>query len=108
MKTIKLMPDYQCWPLWWAEKDQVGNIDPKQLPLSISTQQALLRWADTYDKSLNMEDPASSPPWTAEESANFEKEGLRLWRVLRKELKDNYRVLYFSQLTHQLEYPKDS
>ncbi len=37
MKRIKLMADYDCYPLWLDSDDEVGNIDPDVLPISDST-----------------------------------------------------------------------
>lgn len=34
MKTIKLMADYDCFPLWKSSPGEVGNIDPEDLPIS--------------------------------------------------------------------------
>ncbi|MBO8215150.1 hypothetical protein [Acinetobacter nosocomialis] len=34
-KLIKLMPDYQCYPLWeYDEFGLVANLNPKDLPIS--------------------------------------------------------------------------
>lgn len=58
MRVIKLMADYQCFPLWEASPGAVGNIDPKDLPISLSLQRELMVWAEKFDATLNMQDPA--------------------------------------------------
>jgi hypothetical protein len=93
MKTIKLMADYYCHPLWHVSADEFGDIDPSDLPLSNELQAALGRWALTYDATLNMEAPQDSgfPSDALEES--FKAEGRRLADCLRQELGNQYVVV---------------
>ncbi|MEA5618540.1 hypothetical protein VB711_11930 [Cronbergia sp. UHCC 0137] len=98
IEKIKLMADYGCYPLWWVSPDKVGNIDPETLPLSQETITRLEKWEESYNASLNWEDPANSPDLSPEEEAAFEEEGISLWKQLQKELAPNYEVVYFSEL----------
>lgn len=94
---IKLMADYGCDPLWWADDDTVGNIDPIKLPLSQETISRLTEWAKVYNTTLNWADPADSPGFESEaDEVAFEKEGISLWKQLQQELALNYQVIYFS------------
>ncbi|MDF5722062.1 MAG: hypothetical protein PUP91_16565 [Rhizonema sp. PD37] len=94
---IKLMADYGCDPLWWAEADKVGNIDPQKLPLLQKTISRLHKWALAYNATLNWSDPASSQGFSSiEADAAFEEEGISLWKQLQQELALNYEVVYFS------------
>lgn len=95
-KTIKLMPDYGCHALWWEELDLVGNIDPETLPLSQETIKRLDAWANAYDATLDIADPANSPGFLNDLEEDFEREGISLWQQLQKELSPAYEVLYFS------------
>jgi hypothetical protein len=97
-EKIKLMADYGCDPLWWADADKVGNIDPARLPLSQETINRLRKWASAYNATLNWQDPANSPDLSPEEEAAFEEEGISLWKQLQTELAPNYQVVYFSEL----------
>ncbi|MCY4137170.1 MAG: hypothetical protein OXF56_02755 [Rhodobacteraceae bacterium] len=90
--TIKLMADYDCWPLW--NLTEVDNVDPETLPLSIATKQALSDWQQALDRTLNRDDPLQSGFETPEEEVAFNTEGWRLWDRLRKELPD-FKVVYF-------------
>lgn len=94
---IKLMADYECSPLWWADVDKVGDINLDAMPLSKETIASLEKWADIYNAKLNREDPASSGFSTPEAEVSFEKEGISLWKQLQKELAPDYEVLYFSE-----------
>ena len=82
-QTIKLMADYDCWPLWWAGEHDPGNIDPATLPLSSQTLARLERWSDTFDTTLNLSDPCASGFPTPAALAAFEQEGAALWLQLR-------------------------
>jgi hypothetical protein len=41
LRKIKLMPDYQCFPLW--DMEEPDNLDPKDLPLNKDTIASLLK-----------------------------------------------------------------
>lgn len=101
-KKIRLMTDYGCYPLWWDEPDQVGDLDPESLPLSQEIIQRLYDWADAFDARLNLADPSDSPEVTPEEVERFEWEGLSLWKQLDQELSPDYEVVYFSSHFHQI------
>jgi hypothetical protein len=95
-QQIKLMADYNCWPLWWWGDHDPDNIDPSTLPLSPETIMRLRRWAAAFSATLNRADPASSdfPSDAAFEA--FEAEGEELWHLLREELAPDYTVCYYS------------
>lgn len=101
-EKIKLMADYECYPLWWASSGKAGDIDPETMPLSEETVSRLGKWADIYDAKLNWEDPNSSGFPTLEAKAAFEQEGISLWKQLQKELAPDYEVIYFSEQLRQV------
>lgn len=93
MRTIKLMADYQCFPLWEVSPEIVGNINPQDLPISSMLKQALMMWAAKFDATLNMDDPVSSG-FGSERAANeFREEGDALAQRLQEELGKNYVVV---------------
>ncbi|PKE27836.1 hypothetical protein CWS43_24470 [Rahnella sp. AA] len=94
MKIIKLMADYQCFPLWEASPGVVGNIDPRDLPISEALQVRLLEWASVYDCTLDMNDPAFSGFEHAELAESFKKNGLELVTMLQTELGTEYSVIH--------------
>lgn len=96
MQQIKLMADYDCWPVWWAGDAESGNIDPSNLPLSAATIARLEVWAAMFDATLNRDDPASSDFPGDEAFEVFEDEGQALWRQLCDELAPEYQVRYYS------------
>lgn len=92
MKPIKLMPDYQCFPLWDMTPGAYGDLDPKALPISELLQGQLMDWARAYDETLNLEDPVNSGFVTVDAKNAFEAEGMRLADRLREELGSQFEV----------------
>jgi hypothetical protein len=106
LQRIKLMPDYNCYPLW--DRDDGGDIEPWELPLSEATIERLLNWQDIYDATIDWDDPASAGFASEKEKRVFEREGISLWNKLQKELGDEYEIVYFSQLQQRVLNPYKS
>ncbi|RZI56585.1 MAG: hypothetical protein EOP37_23695 [Rubrivivax sp.] len=81
-KKLKLMADYQCFPLW-GDGD---NIDPASLPISDRLCEDLMTWALAFDATLVMDDPLSSGFPTEVDELEFKREGHRLKERLQAEL----------------------
>ncbi|WP_049228227.1 MULTISPECIES: hypothetical protein [Neisseriaceae] len=94
MKKIKLMPDYNCFPIWGMDDDNFGNIDPYSLPISKSLAEELLGWANKYDETLNIDEPLNSGFENIEKENIFKDEGEKLFKKLKLELGDQYTVIY--------------
>ena len=94
MRTIKMMADYECFPLWEASPGQVGNIDPATLPISKHLQDDLLSWAAAYDLTLNREDPLSSGFSTPQQEEAFRKTAQELAYRLKTELGSDHSVTW--------------
>ena len=96
-KRIKLMAEYSSPPLWWDEPEHVGPIDPTKLPISADLLERLMKWAELYDRQLNIADPKSSHFLRGEDLDDFERVGREIWKRLREELAPHYEVVYFSE-----------
>ena len=94
MKSIKVMPDYECHALWHHNSDLVGDIDPHDLPISDGLAEEFDAWAIEFDRTLNFDDPASSIDMSPEEKTKFIEKGYELAVRLKSELKD-VEVLYY-------------
>lgn len=94
---IKLMPDYCAYPLWGIDPDNIGNINPYDLPLTPETIKSLESYAAEYNAGLNWDDPGNTPDPTLAEINAFEAAGITLWERLDQELSKDYEVFYFSQ-----------
>jgi hypothetical protein len=90
LKTIKLMADYHCHPLWHVSADVVGDIDPSDLPISSALRAELADWAQAYDETLNMDAPQNSGFSSEASEESFKAEGRRLAECLRQELGSEY------------------
>lgn len=99
-KTLKLMTDYDCFPLW--DVNDGLNIVPDSLPLPEEIKLRLERWAKYYDETLSRDDPLSSKFRSEEEELAFENEGKALWQILKEELGADYKVIYFSNLESKI------
>jgi hypothetical protein len=93
MNQIKLMADYDCFPLWGFIDGEFGNIDPNELLLSEDIKTQLLQWAKIYDSTLDKNDPSNSGFVSIESELEFKKFGDKLAQQLRLELGDTYLVL---------------
>jgi hypothetical protein len=83
---IKVMPDYECSPLWWDEPDRVGNIRPEDIGLSETLATDIWAWASIFDAALNDEDPRFSDFRSEAEAAEFHERGRLLTARIAAEL----------------------
>ncbi|MGX1173637.1 hypothetical protein [Pseudomonas sp. R151218B TE3479] len=93
MKYIKLMADYQCFPIWDMSPDEYGDIDPCELPISKELQVRILKWAAIYDETLDVDYPPNSGFKSEEAEHEFRREGERLAIMLREELGADFSVV---------------
>jgi hypothetical protein len=91
MKTIKLMPDYGCNPLWWSG-DDYGEVDFNEIPISEKMKLKLNEWASKYDKTFDKNNPQHSGFDTQAQIDDFLTEGENLFSQLKKELGENYNL----------------
>lgn len=101
MSAIKLMPDYDCYPLWYYESDDVGVINPEELGLPEQLVKDLLAWADAFDDTLNRSDPIKSGFATQAAHEDFVKQGLALAQQLKQVLPDTP-IYYFNDIDGSL------
>jgi len=92
MRTLKLMADYDCWPLWEASPGLIGNVDPGDLPISQSLNDRLARWATDFDATLDRDNPIQSGFSTSEDEAAFLARGTALGTELQAELGPTFQV----------------
>jgi hypothetical protein len=102
-RILKLMADYDCFPIWEVFSDGIENITPDSLPISDDLKKDLHTWSDVYDQTLNIDDPESSGFVDAQSEQKFEIEGKRLWSELRSQLQTTCQILYFSEIDHELK-----
>jgi hypothetical protein len=86
VRSIKLMTDYGCFPVWEIDSAAPRNIDPQSLPISARLKADLEAWAASYDATLNLDDPAASGFHDADEEVAFRRTGVELGARLTAEL----------------------
>ena len=102
MKHIKLIPDYDCHPLWHHQSKEVGNIDPETLGISSSLVRRLNSWQQEYNQTQNREDPIRSGFTEKETEAAFVAVGYKLANDLNQEL-PSVNIVYYD-ISKQSEY----
>lgn len=93
MKTLKLMADYQCHPLWDMTPGKYGDINPNDLPISEDLKSKLAKWAYLYDETMDMDDPIKSGFRSENEAAEFIRFGNEIAGELMSELGENFSVI---------------
>lgn len=92
MKYIRLMADYQCYPIWNMSPGEYGDMAPCELPISKELQRRLLKWASIYDETLDSDYPPNSGFKSDKLESEFRREGERLLISLREELGAEFSV----------------
>jgi len=55
MKLLRLSPDYFCYPIWHDDSaitEDLGDIDPRSLPITDSLADNLIFWSDWFGKGV--------------------------------------------------------
>ena len=91
---IRVMPDYDCAPLWW-DQGEVGNIRPEELGLSNGLCTELWAWAATFDATLVRDDPIKSGFDSDADERAFDERGRSLSKRVAAELGEEARVRYW-------------
>lgn len=84
---IKVMADYETYPLWALDEDLFGDFAPEELNLSPKLTRDLNDWAKAFNTSYDPDDPAVSR-WSDEERAAHEAKARMLAVRLARERPD--------------------
>ena len=93
-RSLKLMADYDCSPLWEQTETGMDNIDPENLPISQGLRDALNAWAHRYNNTLDRNDPCRSGFPIPEAEAAFNADGQALLDRLKEELGQEYTLTF--------------
>ena len=94
IRSLKLMADYECSPLWEQTETGTDNIDPDNLPISQGLRDALNAWAEQYDDTLDRDDPRRSGFPNPEAEVTFNANGRALLDNLQSELGQEYTLTF--------------
>jgi hypothetical protein len=89
MKKIKLMADYNSWPLWYDDLNDeynVGSFDPNSWPISSSLSLDLEEWQKKFNSTIDMDNPSDAGFNSYQELECFIEEGRSLKKRLEIEL----------------------
>ena len=94
-KKIKLIADYECYPLWeYDELGLIGNLNPEDLPISKELIKTLDDWSEIFDETYNKDDPIKSGFACLEDELKFKTLGEILSKRLKQELENKYDIFY--------------
>ncbi|RUP10581.1 hypothetical protein [Hyphomicrobium sp.] len=86
-RSVKVIADYHCHPLWAMDEHLYGDFPPEQLGLSPELSADLNAWADAFTSSLNEDDPSKSL-WTDDQHRTHRAEARPLALRLAQERPD--------------------
>lgn len=95
-KELKLMPDYDCYPLWVRDDAGLENIDPNSLNISTNLKKSLEIWKKKYDSTFVRGNPIESGFKSKDDEKIFYEEGKKIYYELSKELGFSYKVYYLT------------
>ena len=101
IKTLKVMADYQCSPLWIRDVDGLRNTHPNELLLSTDLVNKLMAWATEYDMTLKWDDPASSGFRTQSIHESFVQRGRWLAEEIANQINGDLKVIYFDDIAQR-------
>lgn len=97
-RSLKVMADYDCFPLWETDQSGLRNLNPKDLPISRELACSLMAWAIEYDQCFDNTDPKMSGFPTRRLHEEFVRKGWVLAASLQTELGSGWTILYFNDL----------
>lgn len=94
MTGVRVMAEYESFPLWLDRTEGVSNVDPSDLGLNRELAAALLAWADEYDRTFDPAGPAAGGFASPEAATAFNARGRELTEAVVDELGPGYGVRY--------------
>ena len=101
--TIRLMADYDCYPLWVAGDEGMMNVDPADLGVSDDLVGSLEDWRCWYDSTLDRDDPVASGFSSTDEENELVEQGRWLAERLAVELRSRHVIAYKIEGSRDLE-----
>ena len=107
---LKMMWDYDAFPLWSTGRALGEQINVDLLPLSTELRDELQAWSDEWTGLVCGEHGPDAPGWkgpTTEQHRRWDEHGRQVLARTRAELGPKYVVGYFNENTHEIEWPDD-
>ncbi|MGP2438630.1 hypothetical protein [Streptomyces sp. JW3] len=99
MVRVKLMAEYECYPVWVGRLASMDNVPAATLPISRGLIADIGRWAEEYEATYDPDDPLSSGFSDDRAESTFVEKGTALATRLQRELGSDYAVAYYNMLT---------
>lgn len=106
MQTILMMAEiggYCFWKCDYPNKDYLKHtaLSTEDLPLSFELNNQITEWEEFYEEYF---DPlvVLSIAKRKVYKDNFDAVGKLLWQLVKEELKDNYKVVYYSEVENKV------
>jgi len=97
MDEIKIMPEYECSPIWISKNGQVfENVAIKFFNLNDELKKEVINWDNLYQSTLDSDYPPDSGFKNVKEEETFEKLGIVVWKKINEVYKSSYKVTYYS------------
>lgn len=93
MRKLRFVFDYYTYPIWEEFNDGLDNIDPNTLPISQELKQSIYALDDKYQDTYEDSYPPNSDFKTKEEKRYFIEERLALFKRLKAELSNNFKIV---------------
>ena len=93
MIQVRLMPEYECHPLWVYINNELNNISPASLLISEKLINDLDEWSDEYHLTYNKYNPVESGFLSTIVEKNFFDRGCILKNRLQLELGSKFEVI---------------
>jgi hypothetical protein len=86
MISVKLMAEYECFPIWIGPLEDIENIPADSLEVSRELTSDINEWADSYEATYCPDDPISSGFKDVDSERAFAETGVSLATRLQEEL----------------------
>jgi hypothetical protein len=109
VKRLKLMWDYDAFPLWEVDDEEPWGDDA--FPISGQLRKDLQAWSDQWTAAMFADGGPTVPGWTPPRGDTFrpwDEKGRQLLRRVREELGPNFIVGYFNEKTEEIEWPQNN
>lgn len=94
--VIKLMPEYECYPIWISENGGIfKNIPASSLDISEKLLDEITLWDKIFEDAYDRSNPIVSGI-KGDQFISFKKRGMEIYQKLKIELPD-YEILYVYQ-----------
>lgn len=94
MKRLKLLAEYDCWPVWDISGDDTKDINPRLLNISSELVDLLNEWASDFETTFDDEYPPDSGFSSEEKEKEFLRKGDIIFQLLKEQLSGDTEVIY--------------